>query len=93
MELPDELVGKWLLDESGRVVGDEIENRIWDLVRNRFVRAGERDCGWTVLYRDPTDGSFWELTLPQGELQGGGPAQLNRLSTEQVSDLYPDANV
>jgi hypothetical protein len=70
---------KSLANGSSRslAAGDEAENRIWDLVRNHFVRAAERDCGWTVLYRNPADGSFWELTLPKSDLQGGGPAKLN----------------
>jgi hypothetical protein len=62
---------------------------IWDLVRNRFLRLGERDCGWTLLFRDPIELAYWKLTFPQGELQGGGPARLNRLGVGEVSRLYP----
>jgi hypothetical protein len=83
-----ELVGQWLF-ENGRVVGDETENRIWDLVRSRFTRVAERMSGWIILYQDPCDGSYWELSLPQSELQGGGPARLLRLTEEQVRTLYP----
>src|SRR5260370_11152852 len=68
-----ELNGKWLF-ENGKVVGDETEERIWDLVRNRFTRLADRDYGWVILYRDPVDRSLWELSLPQSGLQGGGPA-------------------
>ena len=84
-----ELVGHWFF-QDGRIVGDETENRIWDLVRNRFTRVAERMSGWVILYQDPCDGSYWELSLPQGELQGGGPARLLRLSEEQARVLYSE---
>lgn len=65
----NELVGKWLF-EGGNVVGDETERRIWDLVENRFSRIADRDGGWVILYRDRADGTLWEMSFPQGELQG-----------------------
>lgn len=46
------------------------------------------DGNWTVLYRDPLDGSFWERTFTQGEM-GGGPSKLTRLSAKQVREHYP----
>jgi hypothetical protein len=83
-----ELTGKWLF-ENGKVVGDEIEQRIWELVKNRFTRLADREGGWVILHQDPVDGSFWELSFPQGELHGGGPRRLTRLTENQVQDLYP----
>ena len=59
-----ELIGKWIVDR-GEVVGDETEKRIWDLIENRFKKLGERECGWAVLYQDPVDGAYWELTFPR----------------------------
>jgi hypothetical protein len=84
----NELMGNWIVDQSGRVVGDEAEQQIRELI-GRFTRLGERACGWTTLYRNPSDGSFWERTFPRGAMQGGGPAKLTRLTTKQVSELYP----
>ncbi len=83
-----ELNGKWLF-ENGKVVGDETEERIWELVENRFTRLADRDGGWVILYRDPADRSLWELSFPQSGLHGGGPARLIRLTEDQVRDLYP----
>jgi hypothetical protein len=84
-----ELVGQWLF-KDGKIVGDETENRIWDLVRNHLTRLGDRECGWVVLYRNQPDGSYWELSLPQGEMQGGGPAKLASLEAHEVLQLYPE---
>ncbi len=84
-----ELAGKWLF-ENGKVIGDDTEQRIWDLVENRFARLADRDGGWVILYQDPVDRSLWELSFPQGELQGGGPARLLKLTEEQAQALYPE---
>lgn len=43
---------------------------------------------WEVLYRDPGDGRYWELTYPQGELQGGGPPQLQALPAAAAARKY-----
>jgi hypothetical protein len=44
--------------------------------------------GWDVLYRDPRDGRFWELTYPHGDVQGGGPPRLHLLSVEELRGKY-----
>jgi hypothetical protein len=90
---PDEFVGKWVFDESGRIVGDENENRIRDLTDHRFVRVAAREAGWTILFLDPLTGSYWELTFPQSDLHGGGPRKLSRLAAEQAKELYPALRV
>lgn len=71
------------------MVGDEAEQRIWDAVRNHFTRIAEREFGWAVLYLDPSDATYWELSFPQSELQGGGPAKLTRMAADQILILYP----
>jgi hypothetical protein len=43
---------------------------------------------WTILFRDPEDGRYWELTYPKGELQGGGPPRLTVLSPEKAHAKY-----
>ena len=83
-----ELTGKWLF-ENGKVVGDEVEERICELVENRFTRLADREGGWVILHRDPVDRSLWELSFPQSGLHGGGPARLMRLTEDQARDLYP----
>ena len=87
-----ELTGKWLF-ENGKVVGDEIEERICELVEDRFTRLADREGGWVILHRDPVDRSLWELSFPQSGLHGGGPHRLTRLTEDQARDLYPGAVV
>jgi hypothetical protein len=41
-----------------------------------------------VLYVDPTDGRYWELTYPQGDMQGGGPPQIRVVSEEDAQARY-----
>ena len=89
MDLPDELVGKWIVDPLGRITRDDAEERIWDAVNNRLTKIAVRDDGWTILYRDPSDESYLELTFPQGEMQGGGPAKLTRIKMELINEFYP----
>ncbi|HZO53351.1 MAG TPA: Imm27 family immunity protein [Bryobacteraceae bacterium] len=89
-ELPDQLVGQWLVDASGRVAPDNVTDRIWDLVKHRFSLVAERDSGWIVLYRDPESLTYWELTFPQGDVHGGGPPMLTKVGEDLLGKLYPD---
>ena len=82
-----QLTGRWLL-QNGHVVADEICKRIDQLVQSYLVQLGVDESGWDVLYRDPTDGRFWELIYPQSELQGGGPPQLRCLSQNEARNKY-----
>ncbi len=43
---------------------------------------------WEVLYRDPADGRFWELTYPLSAMHGGGPPQLAVVELTSVSERY-----
>lgn len=89
MSIPHEIIGKWIVDPTGRVVGDEAENQIQDLIQNRLIRLADREGGWTRLYRDRADNSYWELTFPNSEWHGGGPSKLTRLEMSRVQELYP----
>jgi len=35
---------------------------------------------WVTEYRDPRDGSLWEMDYPHGEYHGGGSPRLRRVS-------------
>jgi hypothetical protein len=41
---------------------------------------------WTITYRDPRDGSKWLMDYPHGELHGGGPPRLRRITHEATPD-------
>ena len=89
---PDEqeIVGGWTFAE-GKMSADEEAIRIRRLVREHLVEVARDASGWDVLYRDPDDDRYWELTYPQSEMHGGGPPKLTCLSNEEVSTKYGDA--
>jgi hypothetical protein len=82
------LTGKWILAGPGRVVGDETCLRIEKLVHSYLELLGRDASGWDALYRDPRDKRLWELSYPQGELQGGGPPELRCLGTGEAREKY-----
>ena len=81
--LPTETVlvsGSVLRD--GRRVPDDATIRIATLIKSYLIKLATTPDGWTVLYRDPKDNRHWELSYPQGEQHGGGPAVLTCMSEE-----------
>jgi hypothetical protein len=88
---PDEidLIGSWIKD-GGRVIGDSVELRIGHLISRHLQKIAVclESGGWEVLYRDPRDGRYWELTYPHSEMHGGGPKRLANLSTIAATTKY-----
>jgi Immunity protein 27 len=58
------LNGQWIL-QNGWLVADEVCKRIDALIRSELLEVGRDPSGWNTLYRDPSDGRFWDLTYPQ----------------------------
>lgn len=83
----DELYGKWI-EKDGVVSADETCCRIEWLTTNWLEKQAVDDSGWNVLYQDPSDGRYWELTYPQSEMHGGGPPALLHVSKETVESRY-----
>ena len=81
------LTGQWLLDGE-RVVADETCERIEWLIDCRLEQLAKHSSGWETLYRDPRDGRLWEHTYPQGEMNGGGPPQLQVISSDAAAFKY-----
>ena len=81
--LPQEtrLVGEFIQVDD-RVVADEVCAQIDRLIETYLQRIKVHESGWEVLFRDPHDARYWELTYSQGEMQGGGPPSLICLSPE-----------
>lgn len=86
---PSETVmqGRWLL-QDGRVVADDVCQRILALVRSCLIEVASDESRWEKLYRNPEDHRLWELTYPQGELHGGGPPQLRHLTSDEAKKKY-----
>ena len=70
--------------------GDEVEDRIGWLTSEKLIQVAiHPEYGaWEKLYRDLSDGRFWELTFPHGEMQGGGPKQLQFIPRDEAVDKY-----
>ena len=81
-----EVCGNWILEDG--VVADEKCHRIEWLISNWLQRVGTDCSGWEVLYKDPHDGRYWELTYPQSELHGGGPPTLRYISDKSAKLKY-----
>ena len=81
------LVGRWLFNH-GEVDADDVALRIEHLIHNALARRGATPDGWTVLYQDPADGRFWELTYPQAETHGGRPPQLTLVDSQDAKTKY-----
>lgn len=88
---PDEtsLVGQWVFDGT-EVKEDETCRRIHWLVSNVFdeVAVSEQYGAWETLFRDSSDGRYWERTYPQSEMHGGGPPALNCVSEHYAQQKY-----
>lgn len=85
---PDEteLVGAWV-SEGARVIRDPVDQRI-DAVVARLEEVARSSDGWDTLYRDPSDGRYWELTYPQSGMHGGGPKRLANVPGEIAISKY-----
>jgi hypothetical protein len=78
---------------KGKISGDEICQRISDLINYHLIKLGHDQSGWDTLYRDPFDGRLWELIYLQSEQQGGGPPALMNISQEKATAKYDTLNV
>jgi Immunity protein 27 len=79
--------GSWTMVD-GRMVADEVCGRINSLVESELHQVATSSGGWEKLYRDPVDGRYWELTYPQGGLQGGGPQALVLIEAGRARERY-----
>lgn len=82
-----EIRGTWFL-RGQKLVPDDTCRRIERLIETHLEAIGKDPSGWDTLYRDPTDGRFWELIYPQSDLHGGGPPMLRQVGAEEVRVKY-----
>ena len=82
-----EIRGSWT--RSGReVVADDACRRIDQLASSHLEEVGHDATGWDTLYRDPTDGRYWELIYPQSNQHGGGPPLLRQVGPDELRSKY-----
>jgi hypothetical protein len=88
----NELIGNWIAD--GAIVrGDDMCKRIEWLTSKilQKITVSKEWGAWETLFRDASDGRYWERTYPQGHLQGGGPPQLRCLTLVEAKAKYGKA--
>lgn len=71
-----------------QVVADPVTLRIEELIEHNLIQLGIADAGWSKLFRDSSDGRYWELTYPQSGMQGGGPPLLRLLDADAARRKY-----
>ncbi len=82
--------GAWFM-QNGQVVSDASEKRIRALIESDLKRVASTAGGWEILFRDPSDGRFWELFHPHSEMHGGGPLSLRVLDARDAASKYGSA--
>lgn len=83
------LTGTWIY-VNNVMRSDEVCERIEWLVKNQLKKiASSPQWGdWETLFQNLSDGRYWERTYPQGDLQGGGPPQLQMISEDEAKSKY-----
>jgi hypothetical protein len=81
------LIGGWIF-ENGEIKEDASAKRIRLLISDLLQKVAVDSSGWDVLYRNPDDGTYWELTFPQSEEHGGGPPRLTFMRESEIKRKY-----
>lgn len=83
------LTGTWVY-VNNVMRGDDVCERIEWLIKHELKKiAPSPQWGdWETLFQDPSDGRYWERTYPQGDLQGGGPPQIQGISEDEAKAKY-----
>jgi hypothetical protein len=86
---PDEteIRGAWTY-QGGRAEADQTCRRIEELIQHPLREVGRDPSGWDVLFLDPSDNRYWELTYPESHLHGGGPPVLRHISQAEARRKY-----
>jgi Immunity protein 27 len=74
-----ELNDVWSI-ENGRVVPRGDAAAISEMLEQKLEKVRVGESGWISVYRHRETGQLWELSYPQGELQGGGPRRWRLLT-------------
>jgi hypothetical protein len=81
------IVGAWIM-RDGQLTEDTEERRINALIQSELKRLASAAGGWEVLFRDPNDGRYWELSFPRSEMHGGGPKMLRLVGVTEAAQKY-----
>ncbi len=79
--------GKWVFTGDS-VVADDMCHRIDFLKKNILIKMATDASGWQVLYKDPGDGRYWELSYPDSGWHGGGAPALKCIDHDTAKREY-----
>jgi hypothetical protein len=71
----------------------EVQKRIYWLQTNYLEKLLSINGGWEILYIDPHDNRFWELTYPKSDMHGGGPPLLKNIDKGTVFSKYGNEQI
>lgn len=66
--------------KDGKVCKDSIFIRIEELISTSLIKIKTDESGWIVIYQDPIDSRYWELSYTDSHLHGGGCPTLKCIS-------------
>ena len=81
------LIGSWKLVNK-TMEQDSVCERIQWLTESVLREITVDGNNWTALYQDPADDRYWELSYPQGHMQGGGPPALQVIEEKVAKAKY-----
>jgi hypothetical protein len=73
---------------NNKMTTNEQGKRMDLLIMGYLKKVAADASGWYILYQDPKDKRYWELSFPKSEMQGGGPRLLSVLSEKEAMDKY-----
>ena len=79
--------GTWVKKDD-KIIEDSNCALIKEKLANDLIKVAVSTDGWDILYKEKDLDVYWELVYPQSELPGGGPAQLESFSFNEVKDKY-----
>ena len=73
---------------NGRVEDDASCSRIDELTQHYLHEVGRDQSGWDVLFIDPADQRYWELTYSSSGSHGGDAPRLICISQARAREKY-----
>jgi len=81
------IIGAWVLI-NGNVEKDANCKRVEMLILNYLKQIKQSKDGWSTLYKDMSDGRYWELTYLESAQHGGGAPSLLVQSKDELRKKY-----
>lgn len=67
--------------KDGKVHPDDVSLRIFELINNQLIKIKTDSSGWNIIYQDPNDNRYWELSYPNSGQHGGGAPILKNIDS------------